>query len=78
MRCVFTGKPNLEINSTGKRFESELQLHDRRGRVIGAVGIVVGYKAGDDKEALRARAERIKAELEKRIPDAASLFRPGA
>src|SRR4029077_3474052 len=76
MRCVFTGKPNLEINSTGKRFESELQLHDRVGNVIGAVGIVVAYKNGDDKRALHARAEKIKAELEKRIPDSASLFRP--
>jgi hypothetical protein len=78
MRCVFTGKPNLEVNSTGKRFESELQLHDRAGSVIGAVGIVVAYKKGDDKEALHARAEKIKGELEKRIPDAASLFRPAA
>jgi hypothetical protein len=78
MRCVFTGKPNLEINSTGKRFESELQLHDSVGNVIGAVGIVVAYKDGDDKRALRARAEKIRAELEKRIPDAASLFRPAA
>jgi len=44
MRCVFTGKPNLEVNSTGKRFESELQLHDRAGNVIGAVGIVVALQ----------------------------------
>jgi len=78
MRCVFTGKPNLEVNSRGNRFESELQLHDRAGRVIGAVGIVVAYKKGDDKEALHARAEKIKAELEQRIPDAARLFRPAA
>jgi hypothetical protein len=78
MRCVFTGKPNLEVNSRGNRFESELQLHDRAGSVIGAVGIVVAYKKGDDKDALHARAEKIKAELEKRIPDAASLFRPAA
>jgi hypothetical protein len=78
MRCVFTGKPNLEVNSRGNRFESELQLHDRAGRVIGAVGIVVAYKKGDDQEALHAHAEKIKAELEKRIPDADSLFRPAA
>jgi len=64
MRCVFTGKPNLEVNSTGKRFESELQLHDRAGNVIGAVGIVVAYKNGDDKRALHARAEKLTAELE--------------
>jgi hypothetical protein len=78
MRCIFTGKPNLEVNSTGKRFESELQLHDRVGNVIGAVGIVVAYKNGDDKRALHARAEKIRAELEKRIPDSASLFRQAA
>jgi len=76
MRCVFTGKPNLEVNSTGKRFESELQLHDRAGNVIGAVGIVVAYKNGDDKRALHARAGKVAAELEKRIPDSASLFGP--
>jgi hypothetical protein len=76
MRCVFTGKPNLEVNSTGKRFESEMQLHDGAGTVIGAVGVVFAYKQGDNKEALHVRAEKIKAELEKRIPDAAALFRP--
>ena len=76
MRCVFTGKPNLEINSTGKRFESEMQLHDRSGKVIGAVGIVVAYKRGDDKQALHAQAERIRAEMERKIPDSASLFQP--
>jgi len=78
MRCVFTGKPNLEINSTGKRFESEMQLHDRAGRVIGAVGIVVAYKKGDDRQALHAHAEQIRAELEKRIADSSSLFRPAS
>jgi hypothetical protein len=76
MRCVFTGKPNLEVNSTGKRFESEMQLHDRGGNVIGAVGVVFAYRKDDDKEALHAQAEKIKAGLEKRIPDAAALFRP--
>jgi len=78
MRCVFTGKPNLEINSTGKRFESEMQLHDRTGKVIGALGVVFPYKSGADKQALHTEAEKIRAEMEKRIPDAASLFRPAS
>jgi hypothetical protein len=78
MRCVFTGKPNLEVNSTGKRFESEMQLHDRSGRLIGAVGVVVAYKKGDDQQALFNHATQILAELEKRIPDSASLFRSAA
>jgi hypothetical protein len=78
MRCVFTGKPNLEVNSTGKRFESEMQLHDRAGKVIGALGVVFAYQKGSDKEALHAQAEEIRKELEKKIPDAESLFSPAA
>lgn len=78
MRCVFTGKPNLEVNSTGKRFESEMQLHDAAGRLIGAVGVVVAYKKGDDQQKLYSHATEIRAELEKQIPDSASLFRSAA
>lgn len=78
MRCFFTGKPNLEVNSTGKRFESEMQLHDASGRLIGAVGVVVAYKKGDDQQILFNHATQIRAELEKRIPDSASLFRSAA
>jgi hypothetical protein len=74
MRCVFTGKPNLEVNSTGKRFESEMQLHDRSGRVIGALGVVVAYKAGDDKQALFKHADEIRLQMEKMILDSANLF----
>ena len=76
MRCIFTGKPNLEVNSTGKRFESEMPLHDRAGQVIGALGVVVAYKKEDDKQALFKHADQIRAALEKKIPDAGSLFRP--
>ena len=75
MRCFFTGKPNLEVNSTGKRFESEMQLHDRAGRLVGVVGVVTAYKQGDDKQALFNHATQVRVELEKKIPDAASLFR---
>ena len=75
MRCIFTGKPNLEVNSTGKRFESEMPLHDRTGRLVGAVGVVVAYKQGDDRQALYKHATVIRAELEKKIPDSGSLFR---
>jgi hypothetical protein len=78
MRCVFTGKSNLEVNSTGKRFESEMQLHDASGRLIGAVGVVVAYKKGDDQQKLFSHATEIRAELEKKIPDSASLFRSAA
>jgi hypothetical protein len=78
MRCIFTGKPNLEVNSTGKRFESEMPLHDRAGEVIGALGVVVAYKQGDDKQALFKHADQIRVVMERRIQDSESLFRAGA
>ena len=78
MRCIFTGKPNLEVNSTGKRFESEMPLHDRTGQVIGALGVVVAYKQGDDKQVLFRHADQIRAVMEKRIPDSDSLFHASA
>ena len=78
MRCIYTLKPNLEVNSTGKRFESEMPLHDRSGQVIGALGVVVAYKNGDDKQVLFKHADQIRVELEKKIPDSDSLFHPGS
>jgi hypothetical protein len=76
MRVVFTAIPNLEVNSTGKRFEVEIQLHDRAGHVIGAMSAVFAYKSGDDKDALHARAEQIQVELAQKIANSASLFKP--
>jgi hypothetical protein len=78
MRCVYTGKPNLEVNATGKRFEVEMQLHDSQGKVIGAVSVVYGYRPGADKEALHKSAEAVRAALERQIPSSDSLFEPAA
>jgi hypothetical protein len=76
MRAIYTGKTNLEVNEAGNRFEVEMQLKDRAGRVIGAVSVVTAYRPGDDKQALEAGAVKIKEALERRIPDSASLFQP--
>jgi hypothetical protein len=76
MRAIYTGKTNLEVNAVGDRFEVEMQLKDRAGRVIGAVSVVYAYRKGDDQKALEARAMAIKDALQRRIPDAASLFKP--
>jgi hypothetical protein len=74
MRCVHTGKDNLEVN--GPHFEDELILLDSAGKTIGALGVVFNYKAGDDKEALERIAEAARNEMKLRIPSARSLFRP--
>jgi hypothetical protein len=78
MRAVYTGKPNLEVNEGGNRFETEMQLHDQAGHVIGALGVVYAYHQGEDKNALHAKAESIREALERKIPNAASLFAPAA
>ncbi len=76
MGVVSTGKPLMEVNSTGKRMEIEMQFHDASGKTIGAVSTVFAYKAGDDKNAIRDRGEKIRAEMEKQVPSAAKLFQP--
>jgi hypothetical protein len=74
LRVINTGKPNVEVEKSGKRIEAEVALRDRAGARIGAAGIVFAYKNGDDQEAVRARGELIAAEISAQIPSAASLF----
>ena len=76
MRVIQTGQPNLEVNSTGKRFEVELVLQDKSGKTIGALSAVFAYKAGDDKSELQKQAEKIRDEMRRRIPSAAKLVEP--
>ena len=73
MRVVNTGKPNLEVNATGRRFEVELVLLDKSGKNIGALGTVFAYKDGDDKAKLQKQAELIRDELKKQIPSIEKL-----
>ncbi len=74
MRCIRTGKPNLEVN--GAHFEDELVLKDAAGKTIGALGVVFNYQAGDDKQRLIAIAEKIGREMQSQLPDASRLFGP--
>jgi hypothetical protein len=74
LRLIRTEKPNLEINTEGNRFEAELVLRDVSGTNIGAVGIVYGYKPGDDKTKLQRDAEGVQAALGRRITNAGNLF----
>jgi len=76
MRVIKTGEPLLEVHVSGKRFEVELQLHDRAGKTIGAVSTVFPYQPGDDKAQFKQKAEAIRAELEKKIPSVAKLVEP--
>ena len=72
LRVIHTGKTNLEVNKAGDRFEVELVLQDASGKTIGALGTVFPYKAGDNKADFQKKAEKIRGELRKQIPTAAS------
>src|SRR5215471_5149817 len=74
MRVVKTGKPNLEVNATGDRFEVEAAMLDGAGKIVGAVGIVFPYKKGDDQKALQKKGEAIRDEIRKRTPTVTALF----
>lgn len=74
MRCIHTGKANLEVN--GPHFEDELVLQDASGKTIGALGVVFNYKDGDNKEALEKIAEQTRDEMKTQLPSARALFKP--
>jgi len=74
MRCIHTGKANLEVAPTGDHFEDELVLQDASGKTIGALGVVFNYKAGDDKTAFIKIATAARDEMKKQLPNASALF----
>lgn len=76
LRCIKTGKSNLELNSTGNHFEDELILLDASGNTIGALGVVFNYKPGDDKAALAKIADEVRDEMKAKLPNKATLFGP--
>ena len=76
MRCINTGKSNLEVDKSGKHFEDELVLQDALGKTIGALGIVFNYKPGDDKLALGKIANQIRDEMKVQLKTKDTLFGP--
>ena len=73
LRVIQKGETNKEIAENGKRFEAELPLNDAHGKRIGALGVVLAYKPGDDKEALVAHAVKIRDEMATHIASPAAL-----
>jgi iron complex outermembrane receptor protein len=74
LRCIHTGKDNLEVNKQGNHYEDQTPLRDKSGKIIGAIGIVFSYKPGDNKEALQKVAHEIATEMQAQIPDAQALL----
>ena len=76
MRCIRTGRSNLEISEKGDHFEDELVLLDASGKTIGALGVVFNYKAGDDKTTLEKIAIQTRDEIKAKLPSGDKLFGP--
>lgn len=76
LRCIHTGKDNLEVNKEGIHFEDQTPLRDKSGKIIGAIGNVFRYKQGDDKAALEKIAQEIRGEMQAQLPNAQRLFGP--
>ena len=74
MSVVTSGKPKLEINADGKRFEVELWLLDRAGASVGAISFVFPYTPGENQQALLKRAEALRDGLRPRIASVAALL----
>jgi hypothetical protein len=74
LRCIHTGKSNLEVN--GNHFEDEVVMKDQSGKTIGALGVVFNYRPGDDKAAMARVADQIRDEMQASTPTEAALFGP--
>ncbi len=77
MRCINTGKDNLEVDATGKHFEAEIPLKDKAGETIGALGVVFNYKPGDNKSAMAKIAHAIGDAMQAQLPTEKTLFGSG-
>lgn len=77
LRCIRTGKSNLEVNSAGNHFEDELALRDGSGKIIGALGVVFNYTPDADKPHLIAIADQIGKEMQAKLPNGGALFQTG-
>jgi len=76
LRCIRTGKDNLEVNEKGNHYEDQTPLRDESGKIIGAIGIVFSYKPGDDKKALQKIAREVSKDMQAQIPNARRLLGP--
>jgi RNase H-fold protein (predicted Holliday junction resolvase) len=76
LNVIKTGTSLAEVNKTGDRFEVQLPLQDANRRTVGSVEMAFPYKTGDDKSALKKKAEKIRDELRRRISHVANLVEP--
>jgi hypothetical protein len=65
--------PNLKEPN---KFEVLIPMHNTAGDIIGAIGLVFKYKAGDSQVKLLGKATKIRDGLAAKLPTADDLFKP--
>jgi len=76
LRCIRTGKDNLEVDKTGRHYEVETPLRTKNGRIVGAIGIVFRYKPGADTQAMQKIAQQISKEMQQQTANEQHLLGP--
>lgn len=69
-----TGKPLVEVQKDAVRIGVIVQLHDKSGKSIGALGLMYPYKAGEAETNFLIRSETIRDQLAKNISSIDALF----
>ncbi len=72
--AVSAGKPLGEVEQDGARIRVTVPLEDRSGRVLGALGLVYRYRAGESQYVFLRRAEAVRDELAGQIDSKQALF----
>jgi hypothetical protein len=76
LQVIASGEAKMSVNAAGDRFEVLEPLKDVGGDVIGALGVVFRYKAGDNQQARRVQADALRDSLARRISHAGNLLDP--
>lgn len=67
VHVLTSGETKLELDPSGDRYEVEMAVHDRARATVGALGVVFAYAPGDDKAALKTKAEAIRDAFQSRF-----------
>ncbi len=73
MKVINSGQPIAGASGEGKRYSVELPLRDLASNTIGALSVGFRYKSGDNEKELLSKAEKVRDELQKRIPSVEKL-----
>lgn len=70
------GDTIISVNLKIPKIGIMMPLHDREGRLIGALALAFKYRAGEDQVKYFAEATRLRDLVAQRIPSLAELFAP--